>query len=141
MKRKSKNERRSDCPLSIGLEIFGDKWTLLVLRDLMFKGFKTFKEFQGSGEEIASNVLSDRLFRLLEEGIVTAERSKSDARVMAYRPTAKGLDLLPILLEIVLWSARYEKTAAPVKMIERITKDRDSVILEIRRRFADSQGA
>lgn len=112
MKRLSKSERRSDCPLSIALEIFGDRWTLLILRDLMFKGLKTFKEFLGSGEQIASNILTDRLQRLQEQGIVSGTRSPADARVVTYRPTEKGLDLLPVLIEIVLWSARHEKTAA-----------------------------
>jgi DNA-binding HxlR family transcriptional regulator len=139
MKRSSKAERRSECPLSIALEIFGDRWTLLILRDLMFKKLKTFKEFLESGEEIATNVLADRLQRLLEQGIVTSERSASDARIVTYTPTPKGLDLLPVLVEIVLWSARYEKTAAPAKLIERISKDRGGFIKEISERFQESR--
>jgi len=135
MKPSSKSERRSDCPLSIGLEIFGDKWTLLILRDLMFKGLRTFKEFQESGERIASNILADRLQRLQNQGLVTGERSAHDARIVTYRPTPKGLDLLPVLVEIVLWSARYEKTAAPPKLIARMTTDRDGFIREIRDRL------
>jgi DNA-binding HxlR family transcriptional regulator len=139
MKRSSKSERRSDCPLSIALEIFGDRWTLLILRDLMFKGLRTFREFQESGEEIASNILTDRLQRLQEQGIVAGTRSPTDARVITYRPTQKGLDLLPVLVEIVLWSASYEKTAAPPKLLERMTKDREAFIQQIRSRFAESQ--
>lgn len=137
MKRLSKSERRSDCPLSIALEIFGDRWTLLILRDLMFKGLKTFKEFLGSGEQIASNILTDRLQRLQEQGIVSGTRSPADARVVTYRPTEKGLDLLPVLIEIVLWSARYEKTAAPPKLLERMTRDRDGFVRQIRTRFTE----
>lgn len=124
--------------MSIALEIFGDRWTLLILRDLMFKGLRTFKDFQESGEQIASNVLADRLQRLQEQGLLTGERSSSDARVVTYCPTAKGLDLLPTLVEIVLWSARYEKTAAPAKLIAKMAKDRDVFIREIRQRFAES---
>lgn len=135
MKRKPQLDRRSDCPLSIGLEIFGDKWTLLILRDLMFKKLTTFKEFEGSGERIATNVLSDRLQRLQEQGIVTSERLSTDARVVAYRPTGKGLDLLPVLVEIILWSAKYENTAAPPKLIDRMTNDRDTFIESVRARF------
>ncbi len=135
MKRSSKAERRSDCPLSIALEIFGDRWTLLILRDLMFKGLTTFKEFQESGEAIASNILTDRLQRLQEQGIVTGTRSPTDARVVTYRPTEKGLDLLPVLVEIVLWSAQYEKTAAPQNLLARMSKDRDGFIQQIRTRF------
>lgn len=137
MKRVSKSERRSDCPLSIALEVFGDRWTLLVLRDLLFKGLRTFKEFQESGEQIASNILSDRLRRLQEQGIVAGERSSTDARVVTYLPTAKGLDLLPVLIEIVLWSARYERTAAPPKLLARMTRNRDGFIQDIRQRFPE----
>ncbi len=136
MKRNSESGRRSDCPLSIALEIFGDKWTLLILRDLMLKRLQTFKEFQESGEQIATNVLADRLQRLQKQGLVTGERSTCDARVVTYRPTAKGLDLLPVLVEIVLWSARHETTAAPAKLIEKMTKDRVGFIQEMRGRFA-----
>ncbi len=138
MTRNAAIQRRSDCPLSIALEIFGDKWTLLILRDLMLKKLKTFKEFQESGERIATNVLSDRLERLRKQGMVTAARSSVDARVVTYHPTAKGLDLLPVLVEMVLWSAQYEKTAAPPKMIEKMTKDKEGFIQELRERFSVS---
>lgn len=130
-----KANRRSDCPLSIGLELFGDKWTLLILRDLMIKGMKTFKEFQHSGEGIASNILSDRLKRLIDLKIITNEQSESDARALTYQPTEKGLDLLPILVEIILWTAKYEKTAAPAKMIEKMTCRKDEFVNSIRHRF------
>jgi DNA-binding HxlR family transcriptional regulator len=138
MKPTSKIERRSDCPLSIALEIFGDRWTLLVLRDLLLKKLTTFKEFQASGEQIATNVLSDRLQRLQDQGIIAGERSSADGRIVNYRPTAKGLDLLPTLVEIVLWSARYEKTAAPPKMIATMTSHRDDFIRSVRERFSES---
>lgn len=137
MPRSAKLERRSDCPLSIALEIFGDRWTLLILRDLMLKQFRTFKQFQQSGEQIATNILTDRLQRLQSEGLITSERSTDDGRVVTYLPTAKGLDLLPVLIEIVLWSARYECTAAPQKLIQRMTNDRDGFIQEIRKRVAE----
>lgn len=135
MKRKSKFGRRSDCPLSIALEIFGDQWTLLILRDLMFKRLTTFKEFQAAGEGIATNILSNRLQRLQEQGLITAQRSADDARVVSYSPTEKGLDLLPTLVEIVVWSALYGKTAAPAKLIEKMTSDREGFIRDIRSRF------
>lgn len=138
MKRKPTAERRSDCPLSIALEIFGDKWTLLVLRDLMLKRLKTFKEFQESGEGIASNILTDRLQRLQKEGIVIGKRSAADGRVMTYSPTSKGLDLLPALIEIVIWSARHEQTAAPAKLLDKMTKRRQEFIREIRAQFPDA---
>ncbi|PYX17343.1 MAG: transcriptional regulator, partial [Acidobacteria bacterium] len=70
---KSKSKRRSGCPVSISLERFGDRWSLLIIRDLMVRGFRTFKEFQESGEGVATNILADRLQRLETAGIITAE--------------------------------------------------------------------
>jgi DNA-binding HxlR family transcriptional regulator len=136
MKREDECERRSDCPLSIALDVFGDRWTLLILRDLMFKGFTSFKQFEQSGEGIASNILSDRLKRLLAEGIIAASRSSADARTITYRPTEKGLELLPVLIEMVLWAARHERTAAPPAVLRRMREDRGKFIADVRARFA-----
>lgn len=119
----------------MALEIFGDRWTLLILRDLLFKGFRTFKEFQASGEGIATNILSDRLQMLQDQGIISGEKSEADARVITYRPTEKGLELLPTLVEIILWIVKYEKTAAPPKMITRMSRDREGFIRDVRQRF------
>ena len=128
--------RRSGCPLSIALEIFGDTWTLLILRDLLFKRATTFKDFQASEERIASNILADRLARLAAAGIITSDRSPDDARVVLYRPTSKGLDLLPVLVEAILWAARYEKTAAPAKLLKRMREERESFVQGIRKQFS-----
>jgi Predicted transcriptional regulators len=106
-------KRRSGCPVSIALEIFGDRWSLLIIRDLMVRGFQTFKEFQESGERIATNILADRLQKLQHAGIITAEPAETDGRRVNYRLTEKGIDLAPVLLELLLWSARHEETAAP----------------------------
>ncbi|MBL8848928.1 MAG: helix-turn-helix transcriptional regulator [Planctomycetaceae bacterium] len=126
---------RSQCPLNIALEIFGDRWTLLILRDLLFKRFSTYREFQGSGEGVATNILADRLKKLVEQGIITGARSTEDARIISYKPTAKGLDLLPVVVEMILWAARYEKTAAPPRLIRHMSRDRASFIAETRARF------
>jgi DNA-binding HxlR family transcriptional regulator len=135
MGKDSHSQRRSDCPLSIALEVLGDRWTLLILRDLFFKRLATFREFQESGEGIATNILADRLKKLQEHEIIASRRSDSDARVVSYRPTKKGLDLLPAIIEMIVWAARYEDTAAPAKVVKRFTDDRDAVIREIRARF------
>lgn len=103
-----KGKCRSHCPIAFALEIFGDRWTLLVLRDLLFKGKKRYKEFLASEEEIATNVLAERLRRLEREGLVTRLRPPGGGRQFVYRPTAKALDLLPVLLEISVWSAKYD---------------------------------
>lgn len=131
---------RSGCPLNIALEIFGDRWSLLILRDLMLKQMTTFKQFQESGEGIATNVLTDRLKRLTKAGLIASARSPDDGRVVTYSPTEKGLDLLPTMIELILWTAKNEATAASPKVINRILRDRDGFIREIRERFLKPKG-
>ncbi len=108
---------RSLCPISLALDIFGDAWTLLIIRDLMFKGLSTFNGFLNAGEGIATNVLTDRLARLEAAGIVDKARDRDDARRFVYRLTAKGADLAPVLVQIVLWSARHTPTDAPAEQV------------------------
>src|SRR5205807_3166979 len=89
---KRKEKRRSGCPVSISLERFGDRWSLLIIRDLMVRGLRTFKEFQESGEGIATNILANRLHKLEAAKIITAEEEKTDGRRVNYRLTEKGID-------------------------------------------------
>jgi DNA-binding HxlR family transcriptional regulator len=126
---------RSKCPLNIALELVGDRWTLLILRDLLIKQFSSFKQFQESGEGIATNVLTDRLKKLVECGIIASERSAEDARVVTYRPTERGLDLLPVIIEMIIWADRYEETAAPPKIMRRLLNDREGFIRDVRSRL------
>jgi len=129
--------RRSDCPISFALEAFGDTWSLLVMRDLLFSGKSTFSDFLRSEEGIATNVLAARLRALEEAGLVRAE---GEGRNVRYSATAKGLDLLPILLEMIAWSARHDaKTAAPPAFVARIQKDRAELISELREQLAGGQ--
>jgi DNA-binding HxlR family transcriptional regulator len=109
----SKSDRRSGCPISISLEIFGDRWSLLVVRDLMFKGLRTFREFAEAGEGVATNILADRLARLEAAGIIVSAADPHDRRRIVYRLTRKGMELAPVLVEMVLWAARHEETEAP----------------------------
>lgn len=119
--------RRSDCPIHFALETFGDRWTLLVLRDLLLKGRTSYSDFLHAGERIATNILADRLQRLQEDGLVV---QGADGR---YRPTAKALDLLPLLIEMILWSATHDPdTAAPDAFIQRARQDRDALLAELR---------
>jgi len=111
--KRSASNRRSGCPISIALELIGDPWSLLVVRDLMFKGLNTFDAFAGAGEGIATNILSDRLGRLEAAGILIKRRDSTDGRRFVYQLTPKGKDLEPVLVELVLWSAKHEKTDAP----------------------------
>ncbi|HKV04170.1 MAG TPA: helix-turn-helix domain-containing protein [Candidatus Acidoferrales bacterium] len=119
----------------MSLEIFGDRWSLLIVRDLMVRGFRTFKEFQGSDEGIASNILADRLRRLERNGIITAEAAEKDRRRGSYRLTGKGIDLAPVLLELLIWGARHEETQAPCALIAEMERNREGVIAEARRRW------
>jgi DNA-binding HxlR family transcriptional regulator len=132
---KTKSQHRSSCPVSISLEIFGDRWSLLIIRDLMVRGFRTFKEFQESGEGIASNILADRLQKLAAAGIITAEPDQRDTRRRNYRLTEKGIDLAPALLELLIWGARHEASAASCAAIETMAKNREQVLAEVRRRW------
>ena len=130
-------KRRSGCPVSISLELFGDRWSLLIIRDLMVRGFRTFKEFQASGEGISTNILAERLQKLEASGIITAEEEKTDGRRVNYRLTRKGIDLAPVLLELLIWGARHEETAAPCALIAKMEKDREEVLAEVRRRWRE----
>lgn len=134
---RSKSKHRSGCPVSISLEQFGDRWSLLIVRDLMVRGFRTFKEFQQSGEGIATNILADRLKKLETAGILTAETQENDARRVVYRLTGKGIDLAPVLLELLIWGARHEKTGAPYELIEELGKKREQVLAEVRLRWRE----
>jgi DNA-binding HxlR family transcriptional regulator len=126
---------RSGCPVSISLELLGDRWSLLIIRDLMVRGLRAFKEFQESGEGIATNILANRLRNLQTAGIITAEPEKSDGRKVNYRLTRKGIDLAPVLLDLLVWGARHESTTAPGALISNLEKNRAEVLAEVRRRW------
>ena len=130
--KKQKTIRRSGCPVSISLEQFGDRWSLLIIRDMMVRGYYTFKQFQESGEGISSNILSDRLKTLEAAGILTSEPEKTDGRRVNYHLTQKGIDLAPVMLELLIWGAKYEQTAAPCGLMEH---NREAILAETRRRW------
>lgn len=123
--------------MSISLEMLGDRWSLLIIRDLMVRGLRTFKQFQGSGEGIATNILADRLKKLRAAGIIAAEAEGKDGRRVNYRLTEKGIDLAPVLLELLIWGARHEQTGAPCGFIAEMEKNREQVLGEVRRRWRE----
>ncbi len=123
--------------MSISLELFGDRWSLLIIRDLMVRGYRTFKEFERSGEGIATNILADRLRKLRAAGIVESEPDSADGRKLNYRLTAKGIDLAPVLLELLIWGARHEQTGAPCQVIDNMAANREAVLAEVRRRWKE----
>ncbi|MEJ2200876.1 MAG: helix-turn-helix domain-containing protein [Desulfuromonadaceae bacterium] len=132
----SPSQRRSACPVSVSLELLGDRWTLLVLRDLIFLRKRHFRDFLESPERIATNILSSRLRNLEQAAIVTRRPDPDNARQVIYELTAKGLDLIPLLLELILWGSRYEPgTQAPPELVKRAREDRDGLIAELRAAF------
>src|SRR5882724_4638784 len=96
-----RRHRKSDCPIHFALEIFGDAWTLLIIRDLMFKGRTNYTDFLRAEEGIATNVLADRLVRLEEDGVIENAAKSGRGSANGWRLTPKGIDLLPIMLEII----------------------------------------
>lgn len=102
---------RSGCPVSLGLDVFGDRWTLLIVRDLMFRGKRHYREMLASDEHISSNILADRLKLLLAEGIVSAAGDPSHAQKVVYSLTEKGIALYPVLMAISDWSYQYRPVA------------------------------
>jgi len=124
---------RSGCPISFALDLLGDRWTLLVVRDVVMMGKRQFSEFLDSTEGMATNVLSDRLQTLCEAGIIESSKDPDDGRKVIYKPTEKGLDLIPTLVELARWGADHDpETAAPAPLRERMKNDRDGVIAGIR---------
>src|SRR5262245_29271812 len=104
-------EPRSYCPINLSLELFGDTWTLLVLRDMMFSGKRHFRELMESDERISSNILAERLARLVEHGLLTKADDPTHKQKAIYSLTEKGIALLPIIVQIGAWSSRWNPDA------------------------------
>lgn len=109
MKTTPTKDLRSHCAVNYGVEVFGDRWSLLIIRDIVFAGKKTYGQFLKSEEGIATNVLASRLAFLEEQGILAKTPSADDGRKDVYTLTEKGLDLIPIVLNIVQWSAQHDE--------------------------------
>ncbi len=137
---KSHPKRRSACPLNASVEMLGDRWSLLILRDMMIRGFHTYKEFLASHERIATNVLADRLRKLEEHGMIASRPDASDGRKQIYALTAMGIDLAPVLAEMVLWAARHEKTGNQA-LIRQLKHNKQQVLAHVRQRWAETQNS
>ena len=125
--------RRSNCPIACALDVIGDKWTLVVLRDVIIVRKRYFQEFLEGNEGIATNILASRLKLLEAAGLVTRRADPGQARRVIYAPTAKALDLLPVLIELMRWSLKHNSgTAAPAQFVRRLAEDRDGFISELR---------
>ena len=115
--------------------MLGDRWSLLILRDMMLRGFRSYKEFLESYEGIATNILADRLRKLQSYGIIAAEQDPSDGRKLIYVLTAKGIDLAPVLTEMVLWAAAHEKTENQA-LIRQMQNGKEKFLATIHQRWA-----
>ena len=126
------NKKRSDCPLSCSLDVFCDKWSLLIIRDLLFFKKSTYNDFLTSAEGIATNILASRLKALEENGVIEkSEHPDSKAKIL-YRLTQKGIDLLPIMMEVYIWADKYFTTPADIKAaIKEAKKDRDKFVKQV----------
>lgn len=125
--------RRSGCPLSAALEMVGDRWSLLIVRDVMLLGRRTYKEFLAGGERIATNILAERLRRLERVGLLQRGRDPGDRRRTLYRLTEKGMALAPVLIELVLWAAQFERTAMPKALLDEMKHRRTKFIARLRK--------
>ena len=134
--------RRSDCPISFALECFGDRWSLLVIRDLLFKGKRRYQELRASEEGIASNILTDRLRALEEAGIIERHTSARNQGGVTYTLTPRGLDLAPVLVEMIVWSASHDpETAAGAQFVAAARADRAALLRQIAETYARSTGS
>jgi DNA-binding HxlR family transcriptional regulator len=124
-------ERRSTCPINYSVEIFGDKWMLLLLRDIMFNGKNSFLEFRASDEKISSAVLTEKLNILLNEGIVSKVTSPKNASKFLYLLTDKGIELVPAMVEFLNWGSRYNPDGGPKMWLDRIKQNKKKAITEL----------
>jgi len=131
---KNRKARRSGCPLNASVEMLGDRWSLLIVRDMMLRGARTYKEFLKGYEGIATNILADRLRKLAAYGIITARPDPADGRKLIYLLTEKGIDLAPVLTEMVLWAAGHEKTDNQA-LVRLMQKDKEKFLAGVRERW------
>jgi len=125
------NKKRSDCPISCSLDVIGDKWSLLIIRDVMLRGKMSYSEFLKSEEGIASNILVSRLTILEEQEILVREVAPANKSKYIYSLTQKGADLMPIVIELMDWGAKYNKNCPRKELGQRIKKDKAAVVREL----------
>lgn len=131
------SERRSNCPINYGVEILGDKWMLLILRDIMFNGKNSFLEFRASDEKISSAVLTEKLNLLLEEGIVSKITSPKNASKFLYLLTDKGIELVPVMVEFLDWGSIYNPGGGPEALLDRIRQSKKKAITDLQHQLKE----
>ncbi len=134
---------RSNCSINCALELVGDKWTLLIMRDILIRNKRTFKQFASSDEGIATNILTNRLAMLEEYGIITKSKLPDNKKVNIYTPTQRGIDLLPVIAELALWSGQHKAHFNPeiaeegVEAAELYQQNKAASLAQLRQQFAD----
>jgi DNA-binding HxlR family transcriptional regulator len=131
-------KRRSECPLNASVEMLGDRWSLLIIRDMMLRGSHTYKEFLECYEGIATNILADRLQKLATNGIILTKPDPEDGRKLTYRLTAKGIALAPVLTEMVLWAAAHEKTGNAA-LVRQMRQDKKKFLAGVHQKWAHAR--
>src|ERR1700723_3316168 len=137
VRKKAGSKPRSGCPLNASVEMLGDRWSLLIIRDMMLRGFCSYKEFLQCYEGIATNILGDRLHKLVSYGILTSEPDPLDGRKLIYSLTAKGIDLAPVLTEMVLWAAAHEDTGNQA-LVREMQNSKVNFLAALRERWKNS---
>ncbi|MFZ0299639.1 MAG: helix-turn-helix domain-containing protein [Candidatus Sulfotelmatobacter sp.] len=135
-RRKAIPTRRSRCPLNASVEMLGDRWSLLIIREMLLRGARTYKTFLECYEGIATNILADRLRKLTADGIITTKPDPSDGRKVVYLLTRKGIDLAPVLTEMVLWAAAHEDTGNQA-LVRQMRADKEKFLADVRQRWFD----
>ncbi|WP_417307673.1 winged helix-turn-helix transcriptional regulator [Devosia sp.] len=130
--------RRSTCPVNAALEVLGDRWSLLIVRDLMFGGARTYSDFRAAPEAIATNILASRLASLQAGGILTSAPDPEDGRRHLYRLTEKGIALAPALLELGRWGIAHEGAEPPPGLHAAYDADREGFMAALRARLLDA---
>jgi DNA-binding HxlR family transcriptional regulator len=136
----SSHRDRSPCPIAYGLDVLGDRWTLLILRDLAFKERHYFSDFLGASERISSKILTDRLARLEDAGLVVKTPDPDDGRRARYFLSDDGLDLLPVMIEIALWgSERHPDPKPGPGELEHFRLDREGAVRRVRTKLTEER--
>ena len=127
------DDRRSDCPIAGALDLLGDRWSLVIVRDLMFRGFREYGQFLAAGEGISTNILAERLDRLMCAGVIVRTEHPSNGKKYVYRLTEKGVDLAPVMIELALWGSKYvPDNAAPAAVVHQMRTAREKMVHQLR---------
>ncbi|MCQ6958593.1 winged helix-turn-helix transcriptional regulator [Mucilaginibacter aquariorum] len=128
-------QHRSDCPIAFSLDYLGDKWVLLILRDLIFTSKSSYGDFLNSNEKIATNILADRLKLLEANGFIKSSVSPEKKNKFIYNLTEKGIDLIPVIVELMIWGSKYD--SYDVKdVVKKLGKDKEGTIRQLREKLS-----